>query len=130
MIMSVLLIFFKGLNLGIDFTEGTRFDIAISHLSNKDIKIEKIKDIIDSIGLLSSIYKYGTLSYIGGGFGTGIHNILESAAFDVPVVFGPNYQKFNEAKELINSKLKNFIKYQMTKLYHEKCGITFHILQH
>ena len=57
--------------------------------------------IIDRIGLLSSIYQHGTFSYIGGGFGTGIHNILEPAAFDVPIVFGPHYQKFNEAKELI-----------------------------
>lgn len=57
--------------------------------------------IIDSIGLLSSIYKYGKIAYIGGGFGVGIHNILEAVAFGVPVIFGPNYKKFNEAKELI-----------------------------
>ena len=57
--------------------------------------------IIDSIGLLSSIYKYGKIAYIGGGFGVGIHNILEAVAFGVPVIFGPNYKKFNEAKDLI-----------------------------
>lgn len=60
--------------------------------------------IIDSIGILSNIYKYGNLAYIGGGFGGGIHNILEAVAFGLPVIFGPNYQKFNEAKELINKK--------------------------
>lgn len=60
--------------------------------------------IIDSIGILSSIYQYGKLAYIGGGFGVGIHNILEAVAFGLPVIFGPNYQKFNEATELINQK--------------------------
>ena len=68
--------------------------------------------IIDSIGLLSSIYKYGTISYIGGGFGKGIHNILEPAAFDTPIIFGPHYNKFNEAKDLIEIggaiSIKNF----------------------
>ena len=60
--------------------------------------------IIDSIGILSNIYKYGNLAYIGGGFGSGIHNILEAVAYGLPVVFGPNYQKFNEATELIKQK--------------------------
>ena len=60
--------------------------------------------IIDSIGLLSSIYQYGSLAYIGGGFGSGIHNILEAVNFGLPVIFGSNYQKFNEAKKLINKK--------------------------
>lgn len=58
--------------------------------------------IIDSIGLLSRLYHYGILAYIGGGFGAGIHNILEPAAFGLPVFFGPNYHKFEEAKELVN----------------------------
>ena len=57
--------------------------------------------IIDSIGILSNIYKYGNLAYIGGGFGSGIHNILEAVAYGLPVMFGPNYQKFKEANELI-----------------------------
>jgi 3-deoxy-D-manno-octulosonic-acid transferase len=60
--------------------------------------------IIDSIGILSNIYKYGNLAYIGGGFGSGIHNILEAVTFGLPVIFGPNHQKFNEATELINKK--------------------------
>ncbi len=60
--------------------------------------------IIDNIGMLSSIYKYGQVAYIGGGFGNGIHNILESTVYGVPVIFGPNYKKFNEAIEMINIK--------------------------
>ena len=58
--------------------------------------------IIDSIGILSSMYQYANIAYIGGGFGSGIHNILEAVTFGLPVVFGPNYQKFIEADELIN----------------------------
>jgi 3-deoxy-D-manno-octulosonic-acid transferase len=57
--------------------------------------------IIDNIGLLSAIYQYGDIAYIGGGFGVGIHNTLEAAAFGIPVIFGPNYQRFKEAKDLI-----------------------------
>ena len=58
--------------------------------------------VIDSIGLLSRLYRYGEIAYIGGGFGAGIHNILEAAAFSRPVIFGPNYSKFNEARELLS----------------------------
>lgn len=58
--------------------------------------------IVDTIGILSSIYKYADLSYIGGGFGVGIHNTLEAAIFGMPIVFGPNYHKFNEAKTMVN----------------------------
>jgi 3-deoxy-D-manno-octulosonic-acid transferase len=59
--------------------------------------------IIDCIGLLSSIYRYGEIAYIGGGFGAGIHNILEAAVYGMPVIFGPNYKKFREAVEIIKS---------------------------
>lgn len=58
--------------------------------------------VIDNIGMLSSLYQYGEVAYIGGGFGAGIHNTLEAAAFGLPVIFGPRYQKFREARELIN----------------------------
>ena len=57
--------------------------------------------IIDSFGLLSSIYRYGQIAYIGGGFGAGIHNTLEAAVYGMPVLFGPRYHKFKEAKDLI-----------------------------
>ncbi len=57
--------------------------------------------IIDNIGMLSSLYRYATVSYIGGGFGKGIHNTLEAAVFGCPVCFGPNHSKFQEALELL-----------------------------
>lgn len=60
--------------------------------------------IIDNIGMLSSLYAYADVAYIGGGFGSGIHNILEAAVYGIPVIFGPEYHKFDEAKELINRK--------------------------
>lgn len=60
--------------------------------------------IIDNIGMLSRLYKYATVCYVGGGFGAdGVHNVLESAVYGKPVVFGPEYEKFNEAVELIES---------------------------
>ena len=59
--------------------------------------------IIDCFGLLSSIYHYGQVAYVGGGFGVGIHNLLEAAVWDVPVFFGPNNQKFQEAQGLKKS---------------------------
>lgn len=57
--------------------------------------------VIDTMGLLSSIYRFGHVAYIGGGFGVGIHNTIEAAVYGVPVIFGPNYQHFREAKGLI-----------------------------
>lgn len=57
--------------------------------------------IIDCFGLLSSIYRYGQVAYVGGGFGAGIHNVPEATVYSIPVIFGPNHKKFKEAKELI-----------------------------
>ena len=57
--------------------------------------------IIDSFGLLSSVYRYGNIAYVGGGFGRGIHNTPEAAVYDIPVIFGPKYHKFKEARDLI-----------------------------
>lgn len=59
--------------------------------------------IVDSFGLLSSIYRYGRIAYIGGGFGSGIHNTLEAAVYGLPTLFGPKYHKFKEAKDLIEN---------------------------
>lgn len=59
--------------------------------------------IIDCFGLLSSLYRYGKLAYIGGGFGVGIHNIAEAAVYSIPVIFGPNYHRFKEAINLIDN---------------------------
>jgi 3-deoxy-D-manno-octulosonic-acid transferase len=85
-----------------------------SLLNQKSIRYSKIDDhtdiaalkilIIDNIGLLSSLYAYADIAFIGGGFGAGIHNTLEAAAWGLPVIFGPNYQKFDEAKSLIEKK--------------------------
>ncbi len=57
--------------------------------------------IVDSIGILSKIYRYAQIAYIGGGFGQGIHNILEASVYEIPVAFGPNYKKFREACDLV-----------------------------
>jgi len=74
---------------------------AISFSKVSETEIDKFQVlIIDSVGLLSSLYRYGDVAYIGGGFGVGIHNILEAATFGLPVIFGPNYKKFKEAVDL------------------------------
>jgi 3-deoxy-D-manno-octulosonic-acid transferase len=77
------------------FTKAIRYSQANAAVSDARVLI------IDNIGMLSSLYRYGQVAYIGGGFGKGIHNILEAATYGMPVIFGPNYQKFNEAKELV-----------------------------
>lgn len=59
--------------------------------------------IIDNIGMLSALYHFGTIAYIGGGFGKSIHNTLEAAVFSIPVIFGPKHEKFNEALGLLAS---------------------------
>lgn len=74
--------------------------VRYSNLQNGAANTAQIL-IIDNIGLLSSLYQYAQISYIGGGFGIGIHNTLEAAAFGIPVIFGPKYDKFQEAKDLI-----------------------------
>jgi len=66
--------------------------------------------VIDTIGLLSSIYYFGQVAYIGGGFGVGIHNTIEAAVYGMPVIFGPNYQHFREAKGLLAAKAARSIK--------------------
>lgn len=78
--------------------EGHKF-IRLSNATMENV-LECDTLIVDTIGLLSSIYRYGHLAYVGGGFGVGIHNILEPAIFDIPVLFGPNNKKFHEAQEL------------------------------
>lgn len=60
--------------------------------------------IVDSIGILTSVYAYASFAYVGGGFGAGIHNILEPATYGIPVLIGPKYQKFQEAVGLVEKK--------------------------
>ena len=74
--------------------------VRFSSATQEQISEVKIL-IIDGMGFLSSLYQYCDVAYIGGGFGKGIHNILEAVTFGKPVIFGPNYHKFNEAVELI-----------------------------
>ena len=66
--------------------------------------------LIDTMGLLSTIYRFGQVAYIGGGFGAGIHNTIEAAVYGVPVVFGPNYHHFREAQGLIDAGAARSIK--------------------
>ncbi len=77
--------------------------IRFSELKNADLINAKVL-VIDNIGILSSLYKYGEIAYIGGAFGRGLHNILEAATFGLPIIFGPNYKKFNEAIKLVEYK--------------------------
>jgi 3-deoxy-D-manno-octulosonic-acid transferase len=59
--------------------------------------------IVDSVGLLSSLYRYGSAAFVGGGFGKGIHNVLEAAVYGIPVFFGPRYERFAEAVDLVRN---------------------------
>jgi 3-deoxy-D-manno-octulosonic-acid transferase len=85
--------------IGVSDTNVVRFSKGAIHLP-ADVRVM----IIDNIGMLSSLYRYGSVAYIGGGFGKNIHNTLEAAVYGIPVVFGPMYEKFNEALGLIACK--------------------------
>lgn len=76
------------------------FGLRLSMASQNNISQHNIL-IIDSIGLLSSLYQYGDIAYIGGGFDNGIHNSLEAISYGIPVIFGPKYKKFVEAVSII-----------------------------
>lgn len=65
--------------------------------------------VLDTVGMLSSVYGYAEWAYIGGGFGAGIHNTLEAATFGVPVSFGPNCQKFKEARDMISLEVASVV---------------------
>jgi 3-deoxy-D-manno-octulosonic-acid transferase len=70
---------------------------------------ESLKDkrvlVIDNIGMLSRLYRFGQFTYVGGGFGAGIHNTLEAAVYGKPVFFGPRFDKFLEAKALVKIQI-------------------------
>ncbi len=74
--------------------------VKYSEADHENIKNKKVL-VIDNIGMLSALYRYASIAYIGGGFGKSIHNIMEPATFGLPVLFGPNHHKFREANDLI-----------------------------
>lgn len=79
---------------------------AVKFSEIENAKLDNMKlIIIDSIGILSKIYRYGKFAYVGGGFGKGIHNILEATVYNIPVFFGPKYKKFKEAIDLIDENV-------------------------
>ncbi|MDR1673376.1 MAG: 3-deoxy-D-manno-octulosonic acid transferase [Bacteroidales bacterium] len=84
-------------------TEANKKDLRAIRYSQTTGKNPSDYDVlvIDNIGMLSLLYRYGTIAYIGGGFGKGIHNILEAAVYGLPVFFGPAYGKFQEAIDLV-----------------------------
>ncbi len=91
-------------NLGSLMQKFSKYNpVRYSEANDASLKNARVL-IIDNIGMLSSLYGYASIAYIGGGFGKGIHNVLEAAAYGMPVLFGPNYQKFQEAVELIQLK--------------------------
>ncbi len=75
--------------------------VLFSDKENQDLKNSQVF-IIDTIGILTKIYSYADIAYVGGGFKTGLHNILEPATFGIPIIIGPEYDKFREAVELVN----------------------------
>ncbi|MGQ1787836.1 MULTISPECIES: 3-deoxy-D-manno-octulosonic acid transferase [unclassified Saccharicrinis] len=96
-----------------------------TELAGEDIHKLRII-IINTMGMLSSMYRYGDVAYIGGGFGSGIHNTIEASTFGLPVVFGPNYKKYKEACDLIHlgagfavSGSSEFVKV-MDRLFNDK----------
>ncbi len=99
--------------------------LSVSYIKYSNIKNEIPQNIraviIDNIGMLASLYKYAQIAYIGGGFGEGIHNILEAAVYGIVVIFGPKYHKFKEAIDLIQLQaafsIKNFYEFK-EKLYY------------
>ena len=82
------------------FPDSVRYSVLKDLKNSKDLKDLRVL-IIDNIGLLSKLYRYADVAYIGGGFGVGIHNILEAVTFGKPVLFGPHYHKFQEAHDII-----------------------------
>lgn len=78
--------------------------VLFSEKENKNLSDYQVF-IIDTVGILTKIYSYATIAYVGGGFTkTGVHNVLEPATFGIPILIGPNYHKFNEAVDLVKKK--------------------------
>ena len=86
-----------------------KYGLLYSQANKDNVKNHSIL-IIDSIGILSQLYQYATLSYIGGAFGKGLHNIIEAIAFGSYVLFGPKFHKYKEANEAIRVGIAQSIK--------------------
>ena len=84
------MIHLQKLNIGLRFSSAKKENITQNNIL-----------IIDSIGLLSSLYKYGDIAYVGGGFDKGIHNTLEAICHGIPVIFGPKHKKYREANSMV-----------------------------
>jgi len=84
-------------NLKTNIAKKTLLYSEIAHKNAKDYEVL----IIDTIGLLTKIYSYADIAYVGGGFKTGLHNTLEPAVFGIPILIGPNYKDFKEAEDLV-----------------------------
>lgn len=80
---------------------GDIMSIRFSKAEDNTVAEKKVL-IIDNFGMLSSLYKYAEIAYVGGGFGSGIHNILEAVSYSIPVAFGTNYKRFKEAVDLVS----------------------------
>ena len=93
----------------INYFKSLTNSILLSKASAKNISNYHVL-IINKIGILSRLYRYADINYVGGGFNNGIHNILEPAVYNKPVLFGPNFRKFTEAHELIDNNLAISIK--------------------
>ena len=78
-------------------------ELPACRYSEGEINQEARVLVIDNVGMLSGLYQYGRVAYIGGAFGSGLHNTLEPIAFGLPVIFGPRYQKFEEARYLVHT---------------------------
>lgn len=111
----------------IQLKEKLKLPTTIYTQLNQDELINSRILIVDTIGILTKIYSYADISYVGGGFtNTGIHNTLEPAVYGIPIIFGPNYQRYFEAVELIENeaavKFENQFEFdeKMTNLIEEK----------
>jgi 3-deoxy-D-manno-octulosonic-acid transferase len=109
------------------FSDSIRFTDVENRTLNE---VEKGKGvlIVDTIGILSSLYQYADVAYIGNGFGSGIHNTLEAAVYALPVVFGPHYHKFQEAVDLVEEggafsfKNNNELETILQRLFNDKAA--------
>ena len=110
-----------------------RIDTLISRIELNCIRFSQLNDqnvvdadviIVDTIGHLAHLYQFADLAYVGGGFNKGIHNILEPAAFNIPILFGPNFHKFKEAEDLMNAG-GAFVIYANRNLNHKVTDLFF-----